>query len=158
MWPKYGADKPQPKLSFVKLFKGWGWIIGTGLYIDDIDTLINARKAELDQRLKTEADQLNKEIEAAKQNVQNSIRGVLAWIGGISLAALAAVLVVSLVFTRRNITRPVTRIVAGLNEGAEQVASAASQISSSSQQLAEGRPSRRRRSKRPPPRWRRWPP
>ena len=90
-WPKYGADKPQPKLSFVKLFKAWGWILGTGLYIDDIDALVNARKAELDQRLKTESDQLNKEMEAAKQNVQNSIRGVLAWIGGISLAALAAV-------------------------------------------------------------------
>jgi signal transduction histidine kinase len=28
-WPKYGADKPQPKLSFVKLFKPWNWIIGT---------------------------------------------------------------------------------------------------------------------------------
>ena len=28
-WPKYGADKPQPKLSFVKLFEPWNWIIGT---------------------------------------------------------------------------------------------------------------------------------
>ena len=122
----------------MKLFKAWGWILGTGLYIDDIEALVNARKTELDQRLKTESDQLNKEMEAAKQNVQNSIRGVLAWIGGISLAALAAVLVLGFVFTRRNITRPVTRIVAGLNEGADQVASAASQISSTSQQLAEG--------------------
>ena len=82
--------------------------------------------------------QLNREIEAAKQDIQKSIRGVLAWIGGISLAALAAVLVASFLFTRRSITRPVTRVVAGLNDGADQVASAASQISSTSQQLAEG--------------------
>ncbi|HSM91044.1 MAG TPA: methyl-accepting chemotaxis protein [Desulfobacterales bacterium] len=138
MWPKYGADKPQPKLSFVKLFKAWGWIVGTGLYVDDIDAMVSARRAELAQRLKTEADQLNREIEAAKQDIQKSIRGVLAWIGGISLAALAAVLVASFLFTRRSITRPVTRVVAGLNDGADQVASAASQISSTSQQLAEG--------------------
>ena len=40
MWPKPGSDKPQPKLSFVKGFKPWGWIFGTGIYIDDIDRLI----------------------------------------------------------------------------------------------------------------------
>ena len=138
LWPKYGADKPQPKLSFVKLFKPWGWIVGTGLYIDDIDAMVNARRAELDQRLKTEADQLNQEIETAKRDIQKSIHGVLAWIGGISLAAFAAVLVASFLFTRRSITRPVTRIVASLNDGADQVASASSQISATSQQLAEG--------------------
>lgn len=138
MWPKYGADKPQPKLSFVKLFKEWGWVIGTGLYVDDIDAMVNVRQAELEQRLKTEAGQLNQEIEKVKLDIQKSIQGVVVWIGGVSLAALVAMLIVSLVFTRRSITRPITRIVAGLNEGVEQVASASSQISSSSQQLAEG--------------------
>ncbi|MCU0593759.1 MAG: cache domain-containing protein, partial [Desulfobacterales bacterium] len=138
LWPKYGADKPQPKLSFVKLFKEWGWVVGTGLYIDDIDAMVNTRRAELEQRLKGEADQLNRQVESAKEDIQKSIRGVLTWIGGLSLAALAIVLVVSLVFTRRSITRPVTRIVSGLNEGADQVASAAAQISSTSQLLAAG--------------------
>jgi methyl-accepting chemotaxis protein len=37
MWPKPGFDKPQPKLSYVYHFKEWDWIIGTGVYIDDID-------------------------------------------------------------------------------------------------------------------------
>jgi methyl-accepting chemotaxis protein len=35
-WPKPGADQPQPKLSFVKGFKPWGWIIGSGVYVDDL--------------------------------------------------------------------------------------------------------------------------
>ncbi|MCU0586326.1 MAG: methyl-accepting chemotaxis protein, partial [Desulfobacterales bacterium] len=77
-------------------------------------------------------------MEATKREIENSIRGVLAWIAGLSLASLAAVLAASLVFTRRSITRPITRIVAGLNDGADQVASAAAQISSTSQLLAEG--------------------
>ncbi len=36
-WPKPGNDKPVPKLSFVKGFAPWDWIIGTGIYIDDVD-------------------------------------------------------------------------------------------------------------------------
>jgi methyl-accepting chemotaxis protein len=35
-WPKPGADKPVPKISFVKLYKPWGWIIGSGVYVDDV--------------------------------------------------------------------------------------------------------------------------
>ena len=37
MWPKPGVDRPVPKVSYVRLFKPWGWIIGTGVYVEDID-------------------------------------------------------------------------------------------------------------------------
>ena len=37
LWPKPGVAQPAPKLSYVKEFKPWGWIVGTGVYIDDID-------------------------------------------------------------------------------------------------------------------------
>jgi len=37
MWPKPGSNQPVPKLSFVKAFEPWGWVIGTGVYIEDID-------------------------------------------------------------------------------------------------------------------------
>jgi methyl-accepting chemotaxis protein len=36
-WPKPGNDKPMPKISYVKGFPAWGWVIGTGIYIDDVD-------------------------------------------------------------------------------------------------------------------------
>jgi len=39
LWPKpteEGLTSEQPKISFVKLFKTWNWIIGTGVYVDDI--------------------------------------------------------------------------------------------------------------------------
>ncbi|MCP5268652.1 MAG: methyl-accepting chemotaxis protein [Zoogloeaceae bacterium] len=39
LWPKPGQDAPAPKLSFVKGFEPWGWVIGTGIYIDDVDAL-----------------------------------------------------------------------------------------------------------------------
>ena len=37
MWPKPGADAPQPKISYVKLFPAWQWVIGSGIYIDDLE-------------------------------------------------------------------------------------------------------------------------
>lgn len=40
LWPKPTADGltvEQPKLSHVRLFRPWGWVVGTGLYIDDIE-------------------------------------------------------------------------------------------------------------------------
>jgi len=38
-WPRPGSDKPVPKISYVKEFEPWGWVIGTGVYIDDVDAL-----------------------------------------------------------------------------------------------------------------------
>ncbi len=32
-------DEPVAKLSYVKVFEPWGWIVGTGIYIDDIDEI-----------------------------------------------------------------------------------------------------------------------
>jgi methyl-accepting chemotaxis protein len=38
MFPKPGqGNKAFPKLSYVKEFKPWGWVIGTGIYVDDVD-------------------------------------------------------------------------------------------------------------------------
>ncbi|QPG62136.1 methyl-accepting chemotaxis protein [Pseudomonas sp. BIGb0427] len=35
-WPKPGASEPVKKTSYVQLFKPWGWVIGSGVYIDDM--------------------------------------------------------------------------------------------------------------------------
>jgi methyl-accepting chemotaxis protein len=35
-WAKPGSTRPVPKLSYVELYQPWGWVIGTGMYIDDV--------------------------------------------------------------------------------------------------------------------------
>jgi methyl-accepting chemotaxis protein len=40
MWPKPGETRPEPKISFVKLFAPWGWVIGSGVYVDHIEAEI----------------------------------------------------------------------------------------------------------------------
>ncbi len=47
MWPKpspEGLSDDQQKLSYVRLYPAWDWIIGTGVYIDDIEKDINERQ------------------------------------------------------------------------------------------------------------------
>ena len=39
LWPKPGAQQPVPKISYVKEFKPWSWIVGTGIYVGDVDGL-----------------------------------------------------------------------------------------------------------------------
>ncbi len=37
-FPRAGSSTPEQKLSYAVLFKPWNWVIGTGIYIDDVDT------------------------------------------------------------------------------------------------------------------------
>lgn len=38
-WPKPGAEKPVDKLSYVQEFTPWQWIIGSGIYIDNVNAI-----------------------------------------------------------------------------------------------------------------------
>jgi methyl-accepting chemotaxis protein len=46
-WPKPGKDQPVAKISYVKLFRPWGWVIGTGIYVDDVHELVAAEEAKV---------------------------------------------------------------------------------------------------------------
>jgi len=104
LWPKPGFDQPVPKISYVKLFKPWGWIVGSGIYLDDVQAEVTA--------------------------MRNLFLGILA------ACVLAGGLATR--FISRSVTRPIHRVVAGLNESAGQVGTASSQFSTASQVLAEG--------------------
>ena len=42
-WAKPGFDKPVDKVSYVKLFAPWNMIIGSGIYLDDIDEIFKGQ-------------------------------------------------------------------------------------------------------------------
>ena len=42
-WPKPGSTEPVRKLSYVQGFAPWGWVIGTGIYIDDVSAAFRER-------------------------------------------------------------------------------------------------------------------
>ncbi len=47
LWPKPGLSQPQPKISYVKAIPAWQWIVGSGIYVDDV----SAEVASLTYRL-----------------------------------------------------------------------------------------------------------
>ncbi|EGF93145.1 methyl-accepting chemotaxis protein MCP signaling domain protein [Asticcacaulis biprosthecium C19] len=44
-WPKPGVDKTKPmaKISYVSAIPEWKWIVGSGIYIDDVNTAFTAQ-------------------------------------------------------------------------------------------------------------------
>ena len=55
LWPKpskNGLTAKQPKLSFVKLYEPWQWVVGTGVYIDDIKNDVQQKRKDLTKQLK----------------------------------------------------------------------------------------------------------
>jgi len=90
MWDKPGfeTEGPKPKLSFVKLLEPWQWIIGSGIYIDDINEGI---------KVKNEAGQV-----LIRRNITISI--------GLLLASIALSIILFLVLST-TITRPIHKIV-----------------------------------------------
>jgi methyl-accepting chemotaxis protein len=84
MWPIPGQDAPVPKLSYVKLFEPWGWIVGTGIYLDDVEQAVTSKEAE---------------IRAAVAAQRNSLIGILL--------ALLALTGTAVAFISKRITRPI---------------------------------------------------
>ncbi|WP_243363479.1 methyl-accepting chemotaxis protein [Fundidesulfovibrio terrae] len=85
-----------PKLSYVKLFKPWGWVVGMGEYTDDIDRAVAAQTSDL----------------------RNEIEGIvlrLAIFGAFFLALAAAAFIW---LTRKTLNRPLGAVL----HYAEQVA------------------------------------
>ncbi|HNY21624.1 MAG TPA: methyl-accepting chemotaxis protein [Treponemataceae bacterium] len=44
-FPKAGTDIPLPKRSYSLYSKPWGWVLGTGAYVDDIDAAVSQKRA-----------------------------------------------------------------------------------------------------------------
>nr|WP_320050788.1 cache domain-containing protein [uncultured Desulfuromonas sp.] len=61
LWPKpteQGLSVQQPKVSFVRLFDPWQWVIGTGVYIDDIEHEAQRRLSSIIEELRASFAQL----------------------------------------------------------------------------------------------------
>jgi two-component system NarL family sensor kinase len=68
-WVKPSTNKPAPKLGYVIPLPEWGWMLGTGIYLDDVDAAL--AKVDAQQR--------------------GNIRNTLLWMAAIAAMALLAV-------------------------------------------------------------------
>ena len=72
-WNKPSANAVKPKLSYADQISEWGWMIGTGFYIDDIDEAVAARRAEV-----------SASIEATMITIAGIAFGLLVVVAGLS--------------------------------------------------------------------------
>lgn len=47
LWPKPGSEESVEKISYVQGFEPWEWIIGSGIYLDDVDAQFNKAAIKL---------------------------------------------------------------------------------------------------------------
>ncbi len=112
-WTKSGAVKPVRKLTTVKLYKEWNWIICTGVYLDDIEKAVAAKESEL---------------------TANTFR-YLAYQAAIMVVILMGVLLISLWLSRR-ISVPIGDSLKGISDISRHVAVASEQVLASSKDVA----------------------
>jgi methyl-accepting chemotaxis protein len=51
-FPKTGNDEPKAKLAYSEAFGPWNWLVGTGVYVDDIDEQTAGIQKEAYERMK----------------------------------------------------------------------------------------------------------
>jgi two-component system, NarL family, sensor kinase len=68
-WEKPSTGKVAPKLGYVVMLPRWGWMLGTGIYMDDVESAL----AKIDQQI--------------SRNIQNT----MLWIAGIAVAGALAI-------------------------------------------------------------------
>ncbi|BAH73923.1 methyl-accepting chemotaxis protein [Solidesulfovibrio magneticus] len=93
-WPKPQAgggetSESYPKLSYVKLFKPWNWIVGMGDYVDGIDREVAQEAAQLDQ----------------------AVRAIVVKLVIFSIVFLIGMAALCLLTVRRLLNRPISAIV-----------------------------------------------
>ncbi len=117
MWPKYGYQTPQPKLAFVRLFKPWNWVIGTGLYVDDIEKRVTERTELLKAALAEKRLKLKKRMEVTRDGIAADIRKTVLFITGSTLILVLLIALLVHFIAGRTLTSPLIRSL----EFAEQV-------------------------------------
>lgn len=68
-WPKPSTGEEALMVAYVQGLQDWRWVVGTGIFIDDVQAVVGAARSEVEAR----------------------VRATFAWIGGITLAAVLAV-------------------------------------------------------------------
>ena len=50
-WNKPSKAEDAPKLAYAQVYEPWGWVVGAGTYLDEIDPVLAEKKARLQQQL-----------------------------------------------------------------------------------------------------------
>ena len=146
MWAKPGMDKPVGKVSYVKGFAPWGWIVGSGVYMDTIDTILAQRMVGLSLSALVLAAILLVVSMAITRSLIKQLGGEPAYATHITERIAAGDLSVeialkdndqsSLLHAIQTMRDSFARIVANVRQGSEGVSTASAEIASGNHDLS----------------------
>jgi methyl-accepting chemotaxis protein len=149
-WQYYDEkDRIEPKMSFVSAFEPWGWIIGTGVYINDLDGIVAERITRMRNiiiiaisataaltlfMILLFSGKLSSVMKKAMRHMSEVAEGDLT--GGLDVRRRDEIgrLILAINQTTENIKGMIFQI----NEASEQLATSSEQISANAIELAEG--------------------
>ncbi|WP_284694730.1 methyl-accepting chemotaxis protein [Geomonas sp. Red32] len=154
-FPRPGSDTPFPKRAYVAQFKPFGWVIGTGNYVDDLDAIVQ-ETAGRNHRAMVNGAYLIAGVTAlilliTVGAVVATVRQLIRQIGTepreleeIAKKVAAGDLTVDLVEGRSGIYEAMRKMIADLkrvmervNQGAHEISAAAVQLDATAHQTAE---------------------
>ena len=145
LWPKPGHAKPVPKISYVRLFPEWGWIVGTGIYVDDVAVQISGLRNNLIffsalvgllvvaasyMASRTIAGQLAKTVDFAKSVAAGDLNRSVAVDQGDEIGVLAAEL--------NRMAANLRKMLENITGGVKTLLTSSNGLSAISQQMAAG--------------------
>ena len=95
-WPNPASGEVEPKVSYSTLIPDWDWMIGTGVYVTDVERVVAAAQADIEEE-------------------------IAETLGFIALVAVVVVIISLLigVFVGRTVTKPLNRVTALMKDIAE---------------------------------------
>lgn len=139
-WPKPtkdGLTSEQPKLSFVRLFREWGWVIGTGVYTDDIDIEVAAFEKREKSASNSLMGQMQEKITDTNNALTQEIRKSM-FLNGLSTAAIIILSVLASFFTiKKWVINPLHTITKMLDDESATIATTSEQVNESGTTISE---------------------
>ncbi len=142
-WPKPGREQPVDKVSYVQGFQPWGWVLGSGLYLDDLHDAFaaTATRAAIAVALVlalvgwiawTIGTAISREIGQALRVVDALAQGDLST----PIQAQGRDEIAALLRAMARMQHQLSTVVASVRNGSESVAIASAQIASGNQDLS----------------------
>jgi len=95
-WPNPESGEVEPKVSYSTIIPDWDWMIGTGVYVTDVERVVTAARAEIESE-------------------------IAETLGFILLVTIVVVIIAVLIgiFVGRTVTRPLNSVIALMKDIAE---------------------------------------
>ena len=147
LWPKPGAEEGVPKISYVMGFKPWGWVIGSGIYLDDVEANFRADAIKLLLWGLAISGFIGISLLVVSRNLLSTLGGDPALASAVARRIAAGDLSTSvdcshgdkdsLLANMQTMQETLRSMVTSMVDNAEQVASAADRLLQESEEVAE---------------------